>query len=138
MLAVALVAWLASVQAQIHAQSNQMKALNGEMLKIFAETMPGIKSAAAAEKRIKLEQEKFKSLKNYSSEYVSALEVLAEIAKSVPEKTNLMLNDFVSSDNVLRMTGTVDSFDDIDAFKKRIEGSPLFSGVKIEDRKSVV
>ena len=131
-LAVALVAWFASVQAQIHGQSNQIKALNDEMLKIFAETMPGIKSASAAEQRIKQEQEKFKSLKNYSSEYVSALEVLAEIVKSVPEKTNLMLNDLVSSDNVLRMTGTVDSFDDIDAFKKRIESSPLFSGVKID------
>ncbi len=131
-LALALVAWFAGIRAQIHSQANHMKALNEEMVKIFSDTMPGIKSPGAAEQRIKQEQEKFKILKNYSSEYVSPIEVLAEVATGASEIKNLSLNDLADSDNVLRMTGVVESFDDIDAFKKRVEGSPLFHDVKID------
>ncbi len=131
-LGLALLTWFASVQAQIRGRTNHMKALNAEVVKIFADSMPGIKSAAAAEQRIKQEQEKFKILKNYSSEYVSPIEILAEVAASVPEDKNLSLNDLAGSDSVLRMTGVVDSFDDIDVFKKRLEGSHLFYGVKID------
>jgi type II secretory pathway component PulL len=132
LLFITLLAWFAGVQAQIHSRTNHKEALDAEMLEIFADSMPGIREPAAAERRIKQEREKFKDLRDYSSDYVSPLEVLSEVAKSVPDETDLTLNDMVSDNDLLRMTGAVDSFDDIDTFKKRIESSPLFSGVKID------
>ncbi len=124
--------WFAGVWAQIYGHSEQLKALNEEMMRIFAEAMPGVDSPMAAEQRIRQEKEKFKSLKNYSSDYVSPLEVLHEVAAAVPDGMNISLNDLAASDSALKIIGVVDSFDDIDAFKKRIDNSPLLSDVKIE------
>jgi len=131
-LGVALVVWFAGVWAQIYGQSKRLEALNEEMVEIFSSTMPGIESASDAERQIKQEKEKFKTLTNYSSEYVSPIDVLEEVAAAAPKNASLTLNDLSSSDNVLRMTGLVDSFDDIDAFKKQIEISPIFSDVTID------
>jgi Tfp pilus assembly PilM family ATPase/Tfp pilus assembly protein PilN len=131
-LAVALVAWFGSVAAEIRHQSRQLESLNEEMLKIFADTLPGIKSPEGAEQRVKQEQDKFKSLRNYSSEYVSPLNVLSEVTARIPDKKNLALNDLAVSDNVLRMTGEVDSFDDINILNGRLEDSPLLHEVKID------
>ena len=72
----------------------------------------------------------FESLKNYSSEYVSPLDALREVdACARATKKNLLLKDMTISKNELAMRGIADSFDDIDAFKKRIEQSALFSNV---------
>ncbi len=131
-LAVALVAWFGSVAAEIRQESRQLESLNREMLKIFADTLPGINSPEVAEQRVKEEQDKFKSLRNYSSTYVSPLNVLSEVTASIPDKKNLALNDLAISDNVLRMTGEVDSFDDINIFNGRLEKSPLLYEVKID------
>ena len=125
-------AWFCNVRVQIHNQSKELKALNKEMLEIFADTLPGLKSPSAVESKIKEEQEKFKSLRNYSSSYVSPLEIMSEVAKSVPAGKNLVLGEMHISEDFLRLKGTVESFDDIDAFKKRIEDSPMLSSVKIE------
>jgi len=38
----------------------------------------------------------------------------------------------VLSDNVLRMTGEVNSFDNINIFNQRLDDSPLLSQVKID------
>ncbi|UCD56582.1 MAG: pilus assembly protein PilM [Candidatus Hydrogenedentota bacterium] len=131
-LAVALAVWFGSVLAQIQAQSRQMKSLNEKMLNIFADALPGIKSPETAKQKIKQEQEKFNSLKNYSSGYVSPLNVLSEVTAGIPDQKSFALNDLAISDNVLRMTGEVDSFDDINIFKDRLEESPLLSAVKID------
>jgi Tfp pilus assembly protein PilN len=135
--AVALAAWFGSVLAQIKDQSRQMKLLNEEMLKIFSTALPGVKSPSAAEQKIREEQEKFKQLGNYSSGYVSPLDVLAEVQAGVPPQKKLELKDLAVSDNVLRMTGEVDSFDDINIFGKRLEQSPLLSDVKIDSATKV-
>ncbi|MBI4831346.1 MAG: pilus assembly protein PilM, partial [Candidatus Lindowbacteria bacterium] len=105
LLAVAAAAWFGSVLAQVRDQSHQMKALNEDMLKIFATSLPGVKSPAAAEQKIKQEQQRFKHLGAYSSNYVSPLNVLAEVQAGVPPQKNLELKDMAVSDNVLRMTG---------------------------------
>jgi Tfp pilus assembly protein PilN len=131
-LAIGLVAWFGSVLAQIQYQSRQLKLLHEEMLQVFAETLPGIKSPSDAEKKIKQEQEKFRNLRNYSSEYVSPLDVLAEVTANIPDKEKLVLGDLVLSDNVLRMTGEVDSFDSINIFNQQLEDSSLLSQVKID------
>jgi type II secretory pathway component PulL len=137
LLALALAIWFGSVLAQIQDQSAQMKQLNEEMLNIFAATLPGIKSPAAAEQRIKEEQEKFEHMANYSSSYVSPLNVLAEVRAATPPQKNLELKDLAVADNVLRMTGEVDSFDDINILEKRLESSPLLSEVKIDSATKV-
>lgn len=131
-LVIMALAWFGHARAQIYYRSKHLKVLNEEMLQIFADTLPGTRSPSVAEDKIKEEQEKFKSLRNYSSEYVSPLEVLAELAGSIPPGTNLVLSELYISENVARLRGTVDSFDDIDIFKNKVENSPLLSSVKIE------
>lgn len=129
-LALMVVAWFGNVQAQIFSKSHEKKILNEEVMKIFADTLPGVKSPTVAKEKIKQEQEKFESLKNYSSEYVSPLEILAEVAKSKPGENTFALSDLAISDGSLRLTGVVDSFADIGVFEKQIEDSPLLSDVK--------
>ncbi len=130
-LAVALIAWFGSVLAQIHSQQKQMESLNKQMLDIFGDTLPGIKKPAVAEQKIKEEQEQFKSLKHYSSEYVAPLNILAEVTAGMPDNKSIVMSDLAISDNVLRMTGVADSFDDINSFKDRLEESSLLSAVEI-------
>jgi type II secretion system protein L len=132
MLVVMVLAWFGNLQAQIYGQARRLNDLNDEIMEIFADTLPGISSPSVAENKIKEEQEKFRALRNYSSEYISPLEVLAEIVDSVPSDEKLALSEMHISDNVVRLRGTVDSFDDIDVFKTRVENSLLLSDVKIE------
>lgn len=128
-LGVVFLAWFAGVRAQIHGQTRRLEALKGEMVNILAETMPGARSSSAIEQMIAQKQSEFSSLKNYSTEYVSPLDVLREVDAVVSENTRLTLIVLDISDNALRMTGIVDSYDDTNVVKKQIESSPLFSEV---------
>ncbi len=112
-------AWFGHARAQIHYRSKELKALNEEM-------------PSVAENKIKDAQELFKSLGNYSSEYVSPLEVLADLAASMPPGANLALSELHIAEKVARLRGTVNSFDDINIFKNNVEHSPLLSNAKIE------
>ena len=128
-LGVALLAWFAGVRAQIYGQTRRIEAMNEEMVNILAETMPGARSSSAIAQMITRKQSEFSSLKNYSAEYVSPLDVLREVDAVVSENTRLTLSVLDISDNVMRMTGVVDSYDDTNVVKKQIESSPLFSEV---------
>ncbi len=130
-LGLALVMWFGSVLAENRHLSRELEAVNREMVEIFSDTMPSAKTPDAVRQEIRLQQDKFKSLRNYSSQYVSTLEVLAEVSAANPEK-KLVLTDFAVSENVLRMTGEADSFDEVNMFQGRLEGSTLLSEVKID------
>lgn len=130
-LVVAVLAWFGSVLAQINSQQKQLAMLNKQMLDIFGDTLPGIKNSAVAEQKIKEEQERFKSLRHYSSEYVAPLNILAEVTAGMPENMSITISDMAISESVLRMTGVADAFDDINNFKDRLEKSSLLSGVEI-------
>jgi type II secretory pathway component PulL len=131
-LAIVMLAWFGSVRAQIHRQSKQLDELNKAMVEILAETMPGTQSPAVAEQKMKAEQEKFKSLRNYSSAYVSPIDVLAEVVRGMPNQKDFALNELHMADTVLRMRGVGDSYDEVDTFKRQAEKSPLLSDVQID------
>jgi hypothetical protein len=123
-----LLAWFGNVRAQIYSQSKQLEDLKKEMEEIF----PGVSSPSAAEEKIREEQKKLMALGNYSSEYISPLEILAEVAKSAPQGKNLALSEMHISENIARLRGSVDSFDDIEVFKRQLEDSLFLSNVNIE------
>jgi type II secretory pathway component PulL len=124
-----LAVWFASVWAQIYGQTRQLKAMNEEMALIFADTMPGARSSSAVGEMIRQKQDEFASLKSYSSEYVSPLDILKELDAAMSGAGKLTLDYMTISSNDLHMTGVADSSESVIAFKKRIESSPLFSGV---------
>jgi hypothetical protein len=129
-LAIVFVAWLAGMWVQIYAGTRQIEQINEEMAKIFANTMPGIRSTDDAEQSLKELRETFRSLENYSPEYISPLVVLNEVsACAAAEGDKLSLERMKISGDVLEMRGFADSFNNIDAFEERIEESVLFSGV---------
>ncbi len=128
-LGAALAIWFAGVWAQIHGQTRQLEAMNEEMVKIFADTMPGVRSSSAITEMIVQKRDEFASLRNYSSEYVSPLDILKEIDDAMSGAENLTLDYMTHSNNDLHVTGVADSSASVIAFKKRIESSPLFSDV---------
>ncbi len=132
LVAVVFIAWMLSVAAEIRHRSRELETLNKKMVEIFADTMPGITSPESARQKFAREQEKFNTLRNYSSEYVSPLDVLAAVTSGVPAKKSLTMNDLTISDHTLRMAGEAESFDDINMFKERLENSPLLSEVTID------
>jgi Tfp pilus assembly protein PilN len=131
-LLVAVFAWYASLTASNRFQERRLKLLNQEMVQAFADKLPVLKSPENVQEKIREEQERFKLLKNYSSEYVPPLDVLAEVTASIPQGKTITLNDLAISDYTLRMTGDVNSFDDINIFRDNLEGASLLSEVKIE------
>jgi Tfp pilus assembly protein PilN len=131
-LAVALTAWFASVSFSNRYQARQLEALNQEMVQAFADTLPTVKSPEDVQRKIREEQEKFRLLKRYSSDYVPPLDALAEVTVGIPEGKAVTLSDFGVSDNTLRISGEVESFDDINLFKSNLDNSALLTDVKIE------
>jgi Tfp pilus assembly protein PilN len=131
-LAVALTAWFASVSFSNRYQTRQLEALNQEMVQAFADTLPTVKSPEDVQRKIREEQEKFRLLKRYSSDYVAPLDALAEVTAGIPEGKPVALSDFGISDNTLRISGEVESFDDINLFKSNLDNSALLADVKIE------
>ncbi len=128
-LAIMLAVWLASVWAQIYGSTRRLEAMNEEMALIFADTMPGVKSSSDIGGMIEKKRDEFASLKNYSSNYVSPLEILKEIDAALAGVKNVTLDYMTISTNDLHMTGVADSSESVIALKKRIENSPLFSDV---------
>lgn len=131
-LLMALIGWYVSVTASNRYQQRKLDRLNQEMVQAFADTLPADKSPESVQQKIREEQERFKMLRNYSSEYVPPLDVLAEVTASIPKGKDVTLNDLAISDYTLRMTGDVETFDDINIFRDNLEKAPLLSEVKIE------
>jgi Tfp pilus assembly protein PilN len=131
-LAVALIAWFGHLTSSNRYHARQLDMLNQEMIKTFADSLPGVKTPENVRQKIQEEQEKFKLLRNYSSEYVPPLDVLAEVTASISPGKTFMLTDLAISDYTLRMTGEADSFDDINIFRDTLDNSTLLSEVKIE------
>lgn len=132
LLIIALIAWFTSIVTSNRYQARQLDSLKSETIKAFADTLPTVKSPDDVQQKIRQEQEKFKLLKAYSSDYVPPLDVLAEVTANIPQGKTVVLNDLAISDNTLRMTGEADSFDDINLFRDYLDRSPLLTEAKIE------
>jgi len=131
-LAVALIAWFGNLTSSNRYQARQLEQINQEMIKTFADSLPEVKTPENVQQKIREEQERFKLLRNYSSEYVPPLDVLAEVTASIAPGKTFAMTDLAISDYTLRMTGEADSFDDINIFRDTLENSNLLSEVKIE------
>jgi Tfp pilus assembly protein PilN len=62
---------------------------------------------------------------------ITILDILAEISVNIPQSLDVRLARFVVDDSGLRLKGTTDTFNTVDAIKKGLEQSPAFNSVEI-------
>ena len=112
----------------------QQNALNAEIQAVFTETLPEITRIVdpLQQLQVKIRETRQATMgKDGILPTMTIIDILAEISANIPESLDVRLARFVVDDTGLRLKGTTDTFNTVDAIKKGLEQSPAFSNVEI-------
>ena len=108
--------------------------LNAQIHAIFTETLPEITRIVdpIQQLQVKIRETRESSTdKDGTLPAITILDILTEISADIPASLDVLLTRFVVDDNGLRLKGTTDTFNSVDAIKKGLEQSSAFSSVEI-------
>jgi type II secretion system protein L len=108
--------------------------LNAQIQAVFTETLPEITRIVdpLQQLQVKIREARPASMdKDGKLPTMTILDILAEISANIPESLDVRLERFVVDDTGLRLKGTTDTFNTVDAIKKGLEQSPAFSNIEI-------
>ncbi|MFH2124258.1 MAG: type II secretion system protein GspL [Pseudomonadota bacterium] len=108
--------------------------LNSQIRAVFTETLPEVTRIVdpIQQLEVKIRETRQTSMdKDGSLPTVTILDILAEVSANIPASLETRLARFVVDDNGLRLKGSTDTFNTVDAIKKGLEQSPAFSNVEI-------
>ena len=108
--------------------------LNAQIQAVFTETLPDVTRIVdpLQQLQVKIRETKQTTMdKDGTLPAMTILDILAEISAHIPEALDVRLARFVVDDNGLRIKGTTDTFNTVDAIKKGLEQSSAFSNVEI-------
>ena len=108
--------------------------LNAQIQAVFTETLPDVTRIVdpLQQLQVKIRETRQTTMdKDGTLPAMTILDILAEISAHIPETLDVRLARFVVDDNGLRIKGTTDTFNTVDAIKKGLEQSPAFSNVEI-------
>jgi len=112
----------------------EKKGLDAQIHAIFAETLPDVTRIVdpIQQLRVKIQEASHTSTgKDGALPPATILTLLTEVSANIPEPLDVRLNRFLVDDNGLRLKGSTDTFNTVDAIKKGLEQSPAFSNVEI-------
>jgi type II secretion system protein L len=112
----------------------QQNELTTQIQAIFKETLPEVTRIVdpIQQLQVKIRETNQSSTDNNGAlPAIAILDILAEISANIPEALDVRLSRFVVDDTGLRLKGTTDTFNTVDAIKKGLEQSPAFSNVEI-------
>lgn len=112
----------------------EQKSLNAQVQAIFTETLPEITKIVdpIQQLQVKIRETRENSMgKDGTLPAITIFDILTETSASIPASLDIRLTRFVVDDNGLRLLGTTDTFNTVDAIKKGLEQSPVFSSVEI-------
>ncbi len=108
--------------------------LNAQIHAVFTETLPEITRIVdpLQQLQVKIRETRQTTMdKDGTLPAMTILDILAEISANIPGTLDVRLAHFVVDDNGLRLKGTTDTFNTVDAIKKGLEQSHAFSNVEI-------
>ncbi|MCX5869099.1 MAG: PilN domain-containing protein [Deltaproteobacteria bacterium] len=108
--------------------------LNAQIHAVFTETLPEITRIVdpLQQLQVKIRETRQTTMnKDGTLPAMTILDILAEISANIPETLDVRLARFVVDDTGLRLKGTTDTFNTVDAIKKGLEQSPAFGNVEI-------
>ena len=108
--------------------------LDAQIKSVFAETLPDVTRIVDPIQQLQVKiQEIGQNAMSKESALPPAtiLTLLTEVSAHIPEPLDIRLARFVVDDNGVRLQGTTDTFNTVDAIKKGLEQSSAFSNVEI-------
>ncbi len=112
----------------------EQNSLNTQIRAVFTETLPEVTRVVdpIQQLQVKIRETRESSMdKDGTLPTITMLDILAEVSANIPESIDIRLARFVVDDNGLRLRGTTDTFNTVDAIKKGLEQSPAFNNVEI-------
>lgn len=112
----------------------EQNSLNTQIRAVFTETLPEVTRVVdpIQQLQVKIRETRESSMdKDGTLPTITMLDILAEVSANIPESLDIRLARFVVDDNGLRLRGTTDTFNTVDAIKKGLEQSPAFNNVEI-------
>jgi type II secretory pathway component PulL len=112
----------------------ELNNLNTQIRAVFTETLPEVTRIVdpIQQLEVKIRETRQTSMdKDGTLPTITMIDILAEISANIPASLDIRLARFVVDDNGLRLKGTTDTFNTVDAIKKGLEQSPAFSNVEI-------
>jgi general secretion pathway protein L len=112
----------------------QQNELTARIQAIFKETLPEVTRIVDPIQQLQVkirETNQGSTDKSGALPTIAILDILAEVSANIPEPLDVRLARFVVDDTGLRLKGTTDTFNTVDAIKKGLEQSLVFSSVEI-------
>ncbi|MBU0663644.1 MAG: PilN domain-containing protein [Proteobacteria bacterium] len=112
----------------------EQNSLDTQIRAVFTETLPEVTRIVdpIQQLQVKIRETRESSMdKDGTLPTITMLDILTEISANIPESLDVRLARFVVDENGLRLKGTTDTFNTVDAIKKGLEQSPAFSNVEI-------
>jgi Tfp pilus assembly PilM family ATPase len=111
--------------------------LKNEISDVFHKTLPEeqniVSPLAQLEQRIASFGKDYKLFASFHPSSSSPLEVLRCISASVPSQVDVKVNDLLIAADMVRITGTSDSFESVYKWQQRLKELPDFGAVEVKD-----
>ncbi len=112
----------------------QQLALEGEIHKIFSETLPDVTRIVSPVQQLQVRIKEAKqayAAGGAESAGVGMLALLAELSRRIPASLEVRMSKMVADQNDIQLKGTTENFNIVDSVQKELEKSPYFKKVEI-------
>lgn len=120
-------------KAQRHEQ------LRAEVGRVFSEAFPGtrlVQPAVQMRDKVRELEERLKAFGGLTGAQLSGLRILREISARMPASVVVNIDNLTIATDIIDLSGTTTSYDDVVKLKEALEASAVFPSVKINNTKS--
>lgn len=131
-----VVIWIIGVFLRVSYLETGYGHIKNEIREIFESTLPGeniVSPLVQLEQEFESFREDYRVFAPFYPNSLSALDVLCNIAKSTPVRTNVKVNDVLIGADMVRINGTCDSFESVYEWQRLLREVPGFALVDVQD-----
>ncbi|MBS3754716.1 MAG: PilN domain-containing protein [Desulfobacterales bacterium] len=117
-----------------HFLEKRVSRLDDRITAVFQTTFPGVERIVDPVQQMRSRLQEVKGKKGFSEDVsadVRNIDILKDISRLVPARTNVVITRFVRDEGSVRLSGLTDTFNAVDDIKMQLEKSSHLSGITI-------
>ena len=97
-----------------------------------------VQPAVQLHEKVRVLEERLKAFGGLTGAQLSALQILHEISARTPPSITLNVDNLAITKGPTDLSGTTESYDDVEKLRKALEASPFFPAVRITNSRTDV
>jgi Tfp pilus assembly PilM family ATPase len=130
---------IGSLYLNTYYKAQRYAQLQDEIARGFRATLPDVRMVQPAvqmHEKVRGLEERLKAFGGMTGAQLSALQLLHEISARTPPSITLNVDNLVITRGLTDLSGTTESYDDVEKLRKALEASPFFPTVRITSSKT--